>query len=360
MAAIVHAMRPSEKTASAESQRFDGLSAALLDWYSGHARELPWRIGPGERARGAAPDPYRVWLAEIMLQQTTVPHATRYYLDFTARWPTIDALAAAEDETVMAAWAGLGYYARARNLLKCARAVSELGEWPSTEEGLRDLPGIGAYTAGAVAALAFGRRAAAIDGNVDRVFARLMAAKGDWKSEKIEIAKQVRVLVPEDRPAEFAEALMDLGATICTPKSPNCLLCPVRGWCTAQAEGNPQRYPIKPVRKAKPVRYGEVYIVSRGGEVLTERRPDRGLLGGMRGLPTSEWTETGPADRLQWVPVAAETLGQVRHVFTHFELRLDVVCGDVVSPPPGYDWTARSDAADALPSVFKKALKLAR
>lgn len=352
-------MCASEKTASAESQRFEGLSDALLDWYSEHARELPWRIGPGERARGVEPDPYRVWLAEIMLQQTTVPHATRYYLDFTARWPTVEALASAEDEDVMAAWAGLGYYARARNLLKCARAVAERGGWPNTEAGLRELPGIGPYTAGAVAALAFGEPSAAIDGNVDRVFARLLAAKGEWKSEKAAIASIVRALVPADRPAEFAEALMDLGATICTPKSPNCLLCPVRAWCAAQAEGDPERYPLKPAKKPKPRRFGEVYIATRGRDVLTERRPETGLLGGMRGLPTSDWTEAGNSARLGWVPDDAEALGQVRHVFTHFELHLDVIPIELEDAPESFDWTPRSKAADALPSVFRKALKLA-
>ncbi|MEM9845696.1 MAG: A/G-specific adenine glycosylase, partial [Pseudomonadota bacterium] len=167
-----------------EKLHFADLSDRLLDWYAGAARELPWRIGPGERANGVRPDPYKVWLAEIMLQQTTVPHATRYYLAFTQRWPTVEALAAADDADVMAAWAGLGYYARARNLLKCAREVAALGAWPETPEGLRKLPGIGPYTAGAVAALAFGERAAAVDGNVDRVFARLMALKGEWKQEK--------------------------------------------------------------------------------------------------------------------------------------------------------------------------------
>lgn len=222
-----------------EKLHFADLSGQLLAWYADTARDLPWRVGPDARARGAKADPYRVWLAEIMLQQTTVPHATRYYLAFTERWPTIEDLAGAMDEDVMAAWAGLGYYARARNLLKCAREVTALGAWPETTEGLRKLPGIGPYTAGAIAALAFGRRAAAVDGNVDRVFARLMALKGDWKSEKARLKHVVEDLVPADRPAEFAEALMDLGATICTPKSPNCLSVP----CEACAPLTPRARP---------------------------------------------------------------------------------------------------------------------
>ncbi|MEM8616105.1 MAG: A/G-specific adenine glycosylase, partial [Pseudomonadota bacterium] len=272
--------------------QFADLSPRLLDWYERQARELPWRIGPGQRAAGVTPDPYRVWMAEIMLQQTTVPHATRYYQAFTARWPTVEALAGAKDEDVMAAWAGLGYYARARNLLKCAREVAARGGWPDTVEGLRKLPGIGAYTAGAVGALAFGRRAAAVDGNVERVFSRLMAAKGKWKAEKERIRGVVEALVPEDQPAEFAEALMDLGATVCTPKRPDCLLCPLRELCAGRAEGDPARYPIKPKKQAKPTRRGHVYVLFDGeGRVLTERRPDKGLLGGMLGLPGSDWVE---------------------------------------------------------------------
>lgn len=337
-----------------EKLHFADLSDRLLDWYAGAARELPWRIGPGERANGVRPDPYKVWLAEIMLQQTTVPHATRYYLAFTQRWPTVEALAAADDADVMAAWAGLGYYARARNLLKCAREVAALGAWPETPEGLRKLPGIGPYTAGAVAALAFGERAAAVDGNVDRVFARLMALKGEWKQEKERLKHVVETLVPEDRPAEFAEALMDLGATICTPKSPNCLICALRELCAAQKEGAPERYPIKPKKAPKPTRHGHVYVLfGTRRTVLTEQRPDKGLLGGMLGLPTSAWDGKLPEPEF---PSEAtwESIGEVRHVFTHFALTLKV-------------WRARSNtefrtpvskAADGLPSVFAKALKL--
>ncbi|MHA7859405.1 MAG: A/G-specific adenine glycosylase [Henriciella sp.] len=338
-----------------EKLHFADLSDRLLDWYAVSARDLPWRIGPADRARGVKPDPYRVWLAEIMLQQTTVPHATRYYLAFTQRWPKIEDLAAAQDEDVMAAWAGLGYYARARNLLKCAREVAALGAWPDTVEGLRKLPGIGPYTAGAVAALAFGRRAAAVDGNVDRVFARLMALKGEWKLEKERLKREVESLVPADRPAEFAEALMDLGATICTPKSPNCLLCPLRSLCAAQAEGAPERYPIKPKKVPKPTRLGHVYVLfGQDRSVMTERRPDKGLLGGMLGLPTSDWgsdlSETDFPAAGTW-----EEIGEVRHVFTHFALTLKVWRAETTVP-----LTPGAVAADGLPSVFAKALKLAR
>jgi len=349
-------MNMDEKLHFADLSRRTDLTDRLLDWYAQSARELPWRIGPTDRARGVTADPYRVWLAEIMLQQTTVPHATRYYLAFTERWPTIEDLAAARDEDVMAAWAGLGYYARARNLLKCAREVSARGSWPTTEGELRGLPGIGPYTAGAVAALAFGRRAAAVDGNVDRVFARLMALTGDWKAEKVRLKRVVEGLVPEDRPAEFAEALMDLGATICTPKSPNCLICPIGDLCAARLEGAPERYPVKPKKKAKPVRFGHVYVLFGAGRtVLTERRPDQGLLGGMLGLPTSPWSgEFGLPEfpcEANWLEV-----GEVRHVFTHFALTLKVWRAD--SAKTAFE-TTRSQAVDGLPSVFAKGLKLA-
>ena len=338
-----------------EKLHFADLSDRLLDWYAVSARDLPWRIGPADRARGVKPDPYRVWLAEIMLQQTTVPHATRYYLAFTQRWPKIEDLAAAQDEDVMAAWAGLGYYARARNLLKCAREVAAFGAWPGTVEGLRKLPGIGPYTAGAVAALAFGRQAAAVDGNVDRVFSRLMALKGEWKLEKERLKREVESLVPADRPAEFAEALMDLGATICTPKSPNCLLCPLRSLCAAQAEGTPERYPIKPKKVPKPTRLGHVYVLfGQDRSVMTERRPNKGLLGGMLGLPTSDWGSDLPETDF---PAAGawEEIGEVRHVFTHFALTLKVWRAETAVP-----LTPGAVAADGLPSVFAKALKLAR
>jgi A/G-specific adenine glycosylase len=338
-----------------EKLHFADLSDQLLDWYADAARELPWRIGPGARAKGVQPDPYRVWLAEIMLQQTTVPHATRYYLEFTKRWPKIEDLAGAQDEDVMAAWAGLGYYARARNLLKCAREVSARGGWPDTAESLQKLPGVGPYTAGAVAALAFGRRAAAVDGNVDRVFARLMALTGDWTPAKARLKAVVEDLVPEDRPAEFAEALMDLGATICTPKSPNCLICPLREMCAARQEGDPGRYPIKPKKQAKPTRQGHVYILlGEAHTVLTERRPDKGLLGGMLGLPTSPWSGESCVPEFPSEANWCE-LGEVRHVFTHFALTLKVWRAETDETLS----TTRAQASDGLPSVFAKALKLA-
>lgn len=336
------------------------LPVRLLDWYDRAARDLPWRIGPKARAIGQRPDPYRVWLSEIMLQQTTVPHAARYFAAFTRRWPNVEALAAADDADVMAAWAGLGYYARARNLLKCAREVAGTGAFPETEAELRALPGIGPYTAGAVAAIAFGQQAAAIDGNVDRVFARLLALKGDWKSEKKMIAETVRGLVPDRRSGEFAEALMDLGATVCTPKSPNCLICPLSELCAARAEGDPGRYPVKPAKTKKPTRRGAAFVLLDQGDLLLERRPDKGLLGGMVGLPGTVWAEDGDVGIDKAPAIAGWTeIGDVRHVFTHFSLELTVWRGELTGRRPDGLWVP-VDQVDGLPSVFEKAWRRAR
>ncbi len=336
------------------------LSRRLLDWYAVRARDLPWRVGPGARAAGRRPDPYHVWLSEIMLQQTTIPHATRYFHAFIARWPHVEDLAAAEDGEVMSAWAGLGYYARARNLLKCARAVAARGAFPDTVEGLRALPGVGPYTAGAVAALAFDRPAAAVDGNVERVFSRLMALDMDWAQAKRKIAGTVAALVPRDQPGAFAEALMDLGATVCTPRRPDCRACPLEPLCAAHAQGQPERYPIKPAKRARPVRRGTAFVLVSGDAVLLERRPDKGLLGGMLGLPTTPWTTTPSTDPTRHAPAAArwEARGQVRHVFTHFALDLDVWRGTPTGPRPEGLWYPIQDAI-GLPSLFAKALRLA-
>ena len=346
---------------SAKTTEIAALPDLLLDWYGQHARDLPWRTGPAARARGERPDPYHVWLSEIMLQQTTIPHGTPYFLKFLGRWPTVDALAAAKDEEVMAAWAGLGYYARARNLLKCAREVSARGGFPETEAELRKLPGIGPYTAGAIAALAFGRPAAAVDGNVERVFSRLLAMTGAWKEEKKRIAEIVRSLVPKDRPGAFAEALMDLGATLCTPTKPNCMICPLTELCAGRASGEPERFPIKPAKKPKPQRRGRAFVLIDEGDIWLTRLPPEGLLGGMLALPSDGWREDTydasrpfPASAKHW-----EQIGEVRHVFTHFSLTLEVWRGEATGERPSGEWIALKNV-DGLPSVFAKALKLAR
>jgi A/G-specific adenine glycosylase len=330
------------------------LRAALLDWYDVHARALAWRSPPG----AAAPDPYRVWLSEVMLQQTTTPHATPYFERFTARWPTAADLAAAEDVDVMAAWAGLGYYARARNLLACARAVADRhgGVFPDTEAELLALPGVGAYTAAAVAAIAFGRPANVVDGNVERVVARLFAVETPLPAAKPELRRLAGRLVNEDRPGDWAQALMDLGATVCRPGRPLCERCPLTAWCAGFQSGAPERYPVKAAKTARPHRTGVAWVLrDSSGRVGLVQRPDKGLLGGMLGLPTSDWGASGgtsaPPATADW-----REAGAVEHVFTHFSLSLTVLEGRVEAD---LIWTEPEAALKALPTVFRKALERA-
>jgi A/G-specific adenine glycosylase len=333
------------------------LRRRLLDWYDRNARALPWRVGPADHARGVRQDPYKVWLSEVMLQQTTVPHATPYFLDFTRRWPRVTDLAAAPDAEVMAAWAGLGYYARARNLLACARAVAGRhgGVFPDTEEGLLALPGVGAYTAAAVAAIAFDRPANVVDGNVERVMARLYAVEGPLPGSKPELKALAAKRVTGDRPGDWAQALMDLGATICRPKQPLCDRCPVAETCVARAQGAPETYPRKDAKAERPRRRGVAYVLTKGNAVGLVRRPDKGLLGGMLALPTSDWGAK-PAD-LAGAPAPARwrSVGSIEHVFTHFALTLEVMRAE--GEADGLIWTPVDEAARALPSVFLKALR---
>ncbi|GAA0647474.1 A/G-specific adenine glycosylase [Brevundimonas lenta] len=328
------------------------IRSALLDWYDAHARALAWRHGPGSTAR---PDPYRVWLSEVMLQQTTTPHATPYFLAFTARWPTVSDLAAAEDADVMAAWAGLGYYARARNLLACARAVAgeHEGVFPDTEAALLALPGVGAYTAAAVASIAFDRAANVVDGNVERVMARLCAVETPLPAAKPELKSLAASLVGDHRPGDWAQALMDLGATVCRPGKPLCEVCPLTAWCAGFRTGAPERYPLKTKKADRPRRSGVAWVLRDDlGRVALVRRPDKGLLGGMLGLPTSDWSAAPDAAP----PVVAEwrEAGAIEHVFTHFALTLSVQAaegeGDFV-------WVEPQEALKALPTVFRKALE---
>jgi A/G-specific adenine glycosylase len=338
----------------------------LLTWYERHARVLPWRIGPRERRAGVRPEPYQVWLSEIMLQQTTVKAVGPYFQRFLARWPTIGDLAAAEDAAVMAAWAGLGYYSRARNLIACARAVVARpdGKFPERAAELAKLPGIGPYTAAAIAALAFDERAAAIDGNVERVVARLSMLDASGPGLKKAVLELLLPLVPADQPGMFAEALMDLGATICTPKKPACSLCPWFGPCLARQTGRQDEFPVKSARKERPTRYGIAFVVRRAdGAILIRRRPPRGLLGGMCEVPGGEWrkdpTPAEPPIAADWVAVATP----VAHAFTHFELRLSIRRADLPQNPPapaGCWWApAGTLAEEALPNVMKKAIEAA-
>ncbi len=330
------------------------LRPPLLAWYDASARDLPWRVRPADRFKGGRAYPYRVWLSEIMLQQTTVPHATPYFESFTRRWPTVRDLAAVEDGELMGAWAGLGYYARARNLLACARAVARdhAGVFPDTEEGLRALPGVGGYTAAAVAAIAFDRPANVVDGNVERVMARLYAVETPLPAAKPELKRLAEGLVGEDRPGDWAQALMDLGATVCRPKAPLCQACPLSAGCAALATGAPETYPRKTAKAARPHRYGAALVAIRGGEVGLVRRPDKGLLGGMLGLPGGDWAEARPKPPSGW-----RRAGEIEHVFTHFSLSLEVW---IDGPTPNdVVWTPLDQAAASLPTVFRKALEQA-
>ena len=336
----------------------DAFAAALLRWYDAHARTLPWRSLPG----APSPDPYRVWLSEVMLQQTTVAAVIPYFAAFGARWPTVADLAAAPDSEVMQAWAGLGYYARARNLLACARAVAAAGgRFPTTEAGLRALPGVGAYTAAAIASIAFGQRAVVVDGNVERVMARLFAVETPLPTARRALRDHAAALTPQARPGDYAQAVMDLGASICTPRRPRCGECPVRRWCAGFASGDPAHFPVRAAKVARPVRHGTAFWLEALGDVLLVRRPTTGLLGGMLGLPTTGWTDTMPRWRGA-VPCAADWAplpGEVRHVFTHFELRLSVAVATLPERPPlsGEWWPAAEIARAGLPTVFAKAAR---
>lgn len=338
--------------------RFSGL---LLGWYDRHARTLPWRLAPGSATR---PDPYAVWLCEIMAQQTTVVAVERYWRRFLHLWPTVEALAAADDADVMREWAGLGYYARARNLLAAARTVAALGGFPQTQAGLRALPGVGPYTAAAIAAIAFGERAAAIDANVERVVARMFAISTPLPAGRAEIAAALSPHVPADRPGDFAQGLMDLGATICTPRNPRCLLCPMQPLCAGHAGGAPEQYPARPAKKARPVKRGTAWLIVHGSEVALVRRPPRGLLGGMLALPGTGWSEseaTAYPFEADWRHAAEP----VRHIFTHFELRLDVASAPApcrLNSLQGEPllWTPREALAGAgLPTLYARAVTLA-
>jgi A/G-specific adenine glycosylase len=341
-------------------------AADLLAWYDRHRRKLPWRAPPGE-----APDPYRVWLSEIMLQQTTVKTVAPYFMRFVARWPDVRALAAAPLEDVLRLWAGLGYYARARNLHACAQAVVARhgGCFPQNERDLAALPGIGPYTAAAIAAIAFDAPAAAVDGNVERVMARLFALEQELPAAKAEIRRRAESLIPAERAGDFAQALMDLGATICTPKKPACALCPWTAICAARRRGDPETFPRKAPKVEGRLRRGTAFVVVRAdGYVLLRSRPPRGLLGGMTEVPTSEWTRDfaeddalAAAPRLPRVrPRWRRLPGVVSHVFTHFPLELVVLRADVPAStraPAGMRWVALAEVAgEALPTLMRKVL----
>ncbi|RRI05423.1 A/G-specific adenine glycosylase [Mesorhizobium tamadayense] len=342
------------------------IAARLLAWYDAHHRDLPWRVTPGAFARGTRPAPYRIWLSEVMLQQTTVEAVKAYFRTFVEKWPTVEALAAAPTEDVMKAWAGLGYYSRARNLKACADLLARRGgRFPDTEAGLKELPGIGVYTAAAIAAIAFDRPAAVVDGNVERVISRLYSIETPLSEAKPEIRALVEKLVPQERPGDFAQAMMDLGATICTPRRPRCMLCPVCEDCSAVLLGNPERFPVRLPKNDKPLRRGAAFVAEReDGAILLRKRPDKGLLGGMTEVPTTAWTaRIDGATTQDAAPFAADwrRAGRIGHVFTHFALELEVFHAHIEDDvPEGHFWSlAHEISGEALPTVMKKVIEAA-
>jgi A/G-specific adenine glycosylase len=335
----------------------DRVPTALLAWYDRNRRVLPWRAGRGKRA-----DPYRVWLSEVMLQQTTTAQAAPYFERFTARWPTVEALAAAPEEAIMAEWAGLGYYSRARNLVVCARAVAERGGFPEDEAELRALPGIGEYTAAAISAIAFRKRAVPVDANIQRVVARLFAIEEPLPGAKKAIRAAAERIVPAERAGDFAQAMMDLGATICTPRDPKCLLCPLNGACEARARGIQAELPRKAAKKARPLRAGTAFWIEREGAVWLVRRPGRGMLGGMRALPDDGWNARSDGSGEAPLPGAWRAGGVVRHSFTHFDLELGLAIYAGHGAPEmgaGEWWPVSELDAAGLPTLFAKAARLA-
>ena len=336
----------------------------LLAWYDRHARVMPWRVSPADQRRGVRPDPYRVWLSEIMLQQTTVAAVRAYFLRFTELWPTVSDLAAAQDAQVMGEWAGLGYYARARNLLKCARVIVDEygGEFPRSHAQLLTLPGIGPYTASAIAAIAFDQPETVVDGNVERVMARLFAVETPLPAAKPELTELARHLTPDVRPGDYAQAVMDLGATVCTPKSPACGICPWMDGCKGRAQGIAANLPNKTPKKAKPTRRGIAYVARRDdGAFLLETRPDKGLLGGMLGWPGTDWSDSAPDPDPPLDADWREMDGEVRHTFTHFHLRLTVKLATVRDDAPDRGtFLPRADFRPSdLPTVMRKVYDLA-
>jgi A/G-specific adenine glycosylase len=335
---------------------------AMLAWYDRHARDLPWRVAPVDRANGTRPDPYQVWLSEVMLQQTTVAAVKAYFLRFIGLWPTVFDLAAAPLDAVLREWAGLGYYARARNLHACAQAVvnEHGGVFPQTSAALQALPGIGAYTSAAIAAICFDEPVAVLDGNLDRVLARYHALPVPVREAKEELRAALQAAVPE-RAGDFAQAMMDLGATICAPRLAACMLCPLRPGCLATRTADPTAFPVKQAKVERPVRRGHAYVMlDQDGDVYLQSRPQKGLLGGMSEVPGSDWAAALPAPdypaRADW-----QHRGQVVHVFTHFRLELEVWSAAI--SPEGVDggWWAAPAAlkGEALPTLFRKVLATA-
>ncbi|MCB1651873.1 MAG: A/G-specific adenine glycosylase [Alphaproteobacteria bacterium] len=350
-----------KERSKAGEQKIHEIRGQLLGWYDRHRRDLPWRDQGGQK-----PDPYHVWLSEIMLQQTTVTAVRPYYTKFLAKWPTIRDLAEADEGEVMAAWAGLGYYARARNLHKCAKVVANDldGIFPQEQNELKKLPGIGEYTSAAITAIAFNRPATVVDGNVERVMARLFNVRTPLPEAKKELKSLADLFFDSyaERPGDLAQAFMDLGAVICIPKAPRCSLCPLSKHCHAFKADAADELPLKSVAKKRPPKYGYVYWVENDkGEVLIHKRPAKGLLGGMLALPTSAWETKPPVADLTFLSVLEEEKSSVSHVFTHFELQLTPKKASLPKGQPlpeGFFWHDRINLKEKMPSLFQKAFSL--
>lgn len=350
-------------------------SDALLDWYDRHHRQLPWRVAPPDAALGVVPDPYHVWLSEIMLQQTTVGAVKGYYEKFLQRWPGIEDLAASSEDDVLKAWAGLGYYSRARNLRKCAEAIvaGHDGKFPVKATELKKLPGIGDYTSAAIAAIAFDEQVAVVDGNIERIVSRLDRISEPLPGAKKPIKARMAELTPASRPGDFAQAMMDLGASLCSPKKPACALCPFTGACEAERVGDMERFPVKAPKKQKPTRRGAAFLITREGDgaIWLQKRPSRGLLASMTQVPTTDWTDKKQGEAFDLATAldhAPESLdfykrtGQVTHTFTHFHLELDVYQASATADPMLEGWWSQRDeiAGEALPTIFRKVVEMSR
>ncbi|WP_319531029.1 A/G-specific adenine glycosylase [uncultured Cohaesibacter sp.] len=350
-------------------------AAALLDWYDRHHRDLPWRVSPPDAAVGVVADPYHVWISEIMLQQTTVGAVRAYFEKFLTLWPTVDDLAAAEEDDILKAWAGLGYYSRARNLHKCARAVVDEhgGRFPATAEELKQLPGIGDYTSAAIAAIAFDEPVAVVDGNIERIISRLYRISDPLPAAKKPIREKMASLMPDDRPGDFAQGMMDLGASLCSPKRPACSLCPFTGTCEAERAGDMEAFPVKAAKKEKPTRRGAAYVIRRAdGAIWLQKRPPKGLLASMTEVPTTNWSDKregerfDPATALEVAPHGhsfRKRVGQVTHTFTHFHLELDVYeAQSEEKNPMDQGWWSKPEElmGEALPTIFRKVVEIVR
>jgi A/G-specific adenine glycosylase len=361
------------KVSDHDLRHTDPFAALVLNWYDQNRRTLPWRA-----PAGAAADPYAVWLSEIMLQQTGVVTVARYYPSFLAKWPTVEALAQAPIDALMRAWAGLGYYQRARNLHACAQVIALQygGQFPDTEDRLRQLPGIGAYAAAAIAAIAFDRRAIVIDGNIERVICRLFMVEPVAQKARPAVRALAEMITPSERPGDFAQAMMDLGATLCSPRRPSCSRCPVNKHCRAHQQGTAEQYPRKSPKPGRLVRAGALFYIRRAdGAVLVRTRAPAGLLGGMTEIPTTDWWRHMIAPRrCPALPKAIAGLverhafirvpGQIRHAFTHFSLHLAVFVARVdgrAAAPTGCRWVHEDSLEyEALPTLMRKAIARAQ